>query len=277
MTQVREPVVAGQFYPASPAELRSQIARLLEKERKKMNAVPPEGSIIGGVVPHAGYMFSGYHAVHFFEQVKKSNQPVETVVIVNPSHTGLGPAVALDENDEWESPLGIVSIDREFSDLLPFPRDSRAHDHEHSGEVMLPFLQYFLPGPFRIVPVSFRDQKYSEAKEIATAVHAAAAKLDRKILFIASSDFCHYMPAEQGFELDELVVPHILKLDAPKVELEVRSHRLTICGFGPIMALIEYALLVSPEAKVDILRRGHSGEVMPSSSVVDYISILFCC
>ncbi|MCK5169823.1 MAG: AmmeMemoRadiSam system protein B, partial [Bacteroidales bacterium] len=108
--KIREPAVAGRFYPADKESLIEQIQSAREKELPKINIDLKDNNIIGGVVPHAGYMFSAYQAVHFFEIVKQTNQKFDTVVIVNPNHTGLGHEIAFDSNDIWETPLGQIDL-----------------------------------------------------------------------------------------------------------------------------------------------------------------------
>jgi AmmeMemoRadiSam system protein B len=272
--EIRMPAVAGQFYPASAKKIRETIETLLRTQEGKIDRTMISRHMLGGIVPHAGYIFSGGYAVHFFEILRASKQHFDTIVIVNPNHTGYGPVVALDENEAWETPLGQVPLDTEMMDMLPFPRSSMAHLYEHSGEVMLPFLQYFLDQPFRILPVTFGHPTPEHAGEIASSVFRAAGSLERKILFIASSDFSHFLSPEEGKERDELVVREILAMNTAGVARQVHTHGLTVCGYGPIMALMEYARMADKNPQIAILSRGHSGEVVPSESVVDYITFL---
>ena len=271
----RQPAVAGSFYPSSPKKLREVIGNCLEKENGKIDAPPENGIILGGVVPHAGYIYSGYHAVHFFETLRWSGQHFDTAVIVHPNHTGVGPAIALDDNEEWATPLGKIPIDLKLADLLPFERSEQAHEQEHSGEVMVPFLQYFLPEGLKILPVVMSRQTLENARMIAREIFQGANRLNRSILFIASSDFCHFLSPQTGHDLDELVIREILAFNVEGVASQVRRFTVSVCGFGPIMALIEYSRLKSSSPVAKVLRRGNSGEFYPSQSVVDYVTILF--
>jgi MEMO1 family protein len=273
--KVRKPYVAGKFYPDSGEALRQQIEALLREEYTDIRSDHGIQKIIGAVVPHAGYMFSGRHAVHFFAMLKRAADAFDTFVIVNPNHTGFGPEIAVEANDAWQTPLGQVAIDREFSDLLDFPASDEAHRYEHSGEVMLPFLQFFLDYPFSIVPVTITRQNPANAVMIAEAVIRANAALKRNICMIASSDFCHYVDPEKGKELDQLVVDEILRFNIDGVYRKVRDKKISMCGYGPVMALMEYALRSADKPVAEVLSRGHSGEVYPSPEVVDYITILF--
>ncbi|MCF8379068.1 MAG: AmmeMemoRadiSam system protein B [Bacteroidales bacterium] len=273
--KTRIPAVAGKFYPGTKSELIAQIEQILQKEKPAIQTQLAKKNIFGGIVPHAGYMYSGYQAVHFFEIIRQSETPFETFVIINPNHSGFGAEIALDDNDYWETPLGKAEVDSDLGYQLGFPRSADAHKYEHSGEVMLPLLQYFIPTPFAILPITLTNQNVTNSRIIANRIKEAADTLKRRICVIASSDFTHFETAGKGRMLDEFVVKEILGLNTAGVEQEVKTKNISVCGFGPIMALMEYAKQCTKEPQVTLLKRGHSGEVIPSHEVVDYISMLF--
>jgi len=273
--RIRKPVVSGRFYPAHKDAIIEQIESIYKKEKANIKTNLKEKTIIGGVVPHAGYMFSAYQAVHFFEILKLSGQIFDTVVIINPNHTGLGHEIAFDSFEFWETPLGILAVDTEFGETLGIPLSDVEQRHEHSGEVMLPFLQYFLAYNFKIAPIALSHQTYKNAKYLAQRIQKTAEKLNRKILIIASSDFSHFLSPEEGQKKDQLVLEQILKQDSQAIENVILHHNISVCGYGPIMTLIEFSKLTSPKVDIDILKIGHSGEIIPSHEVVDYVSILF--
>lgn len=277
--KTRKPAVAGQFYPDDKNELIEMLSSIYAKEKSRIDTGLSEKKIIGGVVPHAGYIYSGYEAIHFFEIIKNSKQKFDTIFIINPDHSGYGAEIALDDNDYWETPLGKVELDKDFLNALNLPVSGVAHKYEHSGEVMLPFLQYTLDYTYKIVPVTISKQNYENAKKVANAIYDAnnpdISGLNKKILLIASSDFSHYVEPKIGEKLDNFVLEEILSLNSPGIHKTVTEKNISVCGYGPIMALVEYAKLISPDSKAKILRKGHSGEVMPSNEVVDYVSILF--
>ena len=270
---VRKNSAEGRFYPDSKSELEKLIGELLAKEKKEIRYKLSEKNIIGGVVPHAGYIFSGYEAVHFFEIAK--NQRYDTVVIVNPNHTGMGNSVEVDSHRYWSSPLGNLELDKEMVEALGIPISSVAQSEEHSGEVMIPFLKYFFDYDYKIVPICFLEQNYENAVQLAKKIYQASKKLGRKILIIASSDFSHYVDPELGKNLDDLVIEKILTFDSKELYNKIRNYNISVCGYGPIMTLIEYSKLLKGKAKSEVLRRGNSGEVYPSNEVVDYNSIIF--
>ena len=273
--KIRKAAVAGKFYPGTKNALSDQIQKIHSDERSKINRELSKKKIIGSVVPHAGYMFSGYEAVHFFDIISQTGENYETIIILNPNHSGMGEPIALDAHDYWESPLGVVELDRQFMEVLEIPESAKAHQFEHSAEVMIPLLQYFLNYPYKILPISISRQTYENARLLAEKIVEANIRLQKKILLIASSDFSHYVHPEEGERKDNLVVQEILNLDSEQVFRTVQDHQISVCGYGPIMTLIEYARLVSDNPTAEVIRRGNSGDIIPSSEVVDYITILF--
>ncbi len=273
--KVRRPAVAGRFYPGTATEIKNILERILRHEKENINYSLAGKDIIGGVSPHAGYMFSAYQAVHLFEILKHSKKQFDTFVIINPNHTGYGDEISIDENDTWETPLGLVNVDDELRENLGFTVSSDAHKYEHSGEVMVPMLQYFLDYRFKILPVTLSHQNVENAKLIANRIFETNKTMNRKLFFIASSDFSHYVNPDLGKRLDAFVINEILNLNPEGVYREIREKQVSACGFGPIMTLIEYSKLIARKPVAEILKTGNSGEVIPSDEVVDYVSMIF--
>ena len=273
--KVRYPTVAGAFYPGTPDEINQLVDRILDAERKNIDYSYSKRKIIGGVVPHAGYIYSAYEAVHFFDIIRKSAIEYDTFIIINPNHTGYGEYIEVDSSDSWDTPLGNVPLDTGLAQELDLPLSHRAQQQEHSAEVMLPLLQKFLPYDFKILPVSMLRQNPVSALELAEKVWNAKALLNRKLMIIASSDFSHFESPVDGIRKDDMVLQQIEKQDSKKLYDTVIRNRISVCGYGPIMTLIEYARLVSEDPQSSILARGNSGKTRPSDSVVDYITILF--
>ncbi len=274
-TSVRKPAVAGRFYPDNKTELKRLIDKIYKAEKSKINLSYANKNIYGAVVPHAGYMFSAYQAVHFFDILRNQKQTFDTFIIINPNHTGFGEAIALESHQYWQTPFGFVESDKEFADNLDFTVSDIAHKNEHSGEVMLPLLQYFVDYDFQIVPITLSDQTVENAKLLAEKIWKVQQKLGRKVCVIASSDFSHFLSADEGKQLDQLVLNQIQQKNIERLYDEVKENKISVCGFGPIMSLMEYSRLQNADYQSDILARGHSGEIIPSNEVVDYISILF--
>ncbi len=273
--KTRNAVVAGSFYPGTKKEIDNLLDRIYNHEKQNISTGLASRNLIGAVAPHAGYIFSAYEAVHVFEILKKSPVQFDTFFIINPNHTGYGKEIEVDSNERWETPLGYLEIDTDFVQHLDLPVSDMAQTREHSAEVMLPFLQKWLDYPYKIVPICVLRQNPSTAKEIAGKIYHANNVLKKKIFIIASSDFSHYVNPETGKEKDNMVLKEIEHLDSEHLYETVVKNRISVCGYGPIMTLIEYAKLAAEKPETTILARGHSGKTMPSSSVVDYVSILF--
>lgn len=274
-TLIRKAQFAGKFYPATSAEIEHML-RFIEKiESPKVNVQFAQQNICGGIVPHAGYQYSGYHAFHFYEILKHSPIQFDTFVIINPNHSGLGSGLFNSSGARyWETPLGKVEQDMELLDALNLQNNDNAHDSEHSGEVQLPFLQHFIPYTFKIVMLTMNHQQPESAALLANIIHDGTTKTSRKVLLIASSDFSHYESPETGYRKDQFLVDKILLLESTGCFQQVKKHHISACGYGPIMTVIEYLKLIASNPRIVLLRRGHSGEVSHSNRVVDYLSFL---
>lgn len=271
---VRKSSMAGSFYPDSPEEITEIFEDALKKEKGNIKTELKNKNIVGGVSPHAGYIYCVREAVHLFEIIREKGEIYDTVVIVNPNHTGYGEAVSVDSNQFWETPYGSIEVDTEFGAELSFPKEPMAQRFEHSGEVMLPYLQYFIGASFKILPICMMRQDLQTAINIAEKIKDASEKLGRKILILISSDFTHLKSPEKGAELDSYAIESLLQMDSHEFQRRVLEKDISICGMGPIMVLMEYSKMILKNPKLEILKRGHSGEVYPSAEVVDYVSIL---
>jgi len=261
---MRPPAVAGLFYPSSPDELGELVDSLL-------SSVPdyPKRNYIAAIVPHAGYIYSGPIAAHAYKAI--SSVTPDHLVVAGPNHTGYGAAVSVWPRGSWETPLGAVPIDEGAVDhILTHSAfavaDYDAHHYEHSVEVQLPFLQRIYDN-FSFVPITLMYQAPDVAIDLAAA-------LPRGTLFLASSDFSHYVPADVGKAQDLKAIQYILNLDVDGFYAFVRENDVSACGIGPIMTAMEYARRVG--ARAELLAFGNSGDVTGDySNVVDYAAIVF--
>lgn len=272
---IREPSVEGRFYPFGKDTIFDQISEMERKARYPDH----EGhyqTTIGAIVPHAGHVYSGYQTIPFFRLLRQRRELPETFIILHPNHTGTGPDIALDPHDSWKNSAGIVPQDQELGDALGYPYDEVAHRHEHSAEVIIPYLQYFFEGhPFRILPICMKRQTSEQAEELAKRLYSVRKHHQRNMMVIASSDFSHFVSPGKGFQDDQMVLDQLDARDTDALEDTVVTNNISVCGYGPIMTLMNYSGLVSKDYRTTILARGHSGEVYPSREVVDYISVLF--
>ncbi|MCF8217811.1 MAG: AmmeMemoRadiSam system protein B [Bacteroidales bacterium] len=273
--KTRRATFAGQFYPADKNALYKLIEKIEKQEANKIDLSYADKKIIGGIVPHAGYEFSGYEAIHFFHNLQKTAEQPDTVVILNPDHSGVSMPVSVDNHDQWESPAGSSEVDHELAEATGLPK-SQAYAREHSGEVMIPFVQYYLDKSTKILPITISQQNPENARQVAKSLVNAKNQVDRKITIIASSDFSHFVNPNQGIKFDNLVIKQINKLDTDAVYQAIRQNNISVCGFGPIMTLIEYAKQIADNPSASILARGNSGKKRPlDTEVVDYVSMIF--
>jgi AmmeMemoRadiSam system protein B len=272
--RTRSAAVEGRFYPSTKSRIFDQIMDIEQSGRYPEPDLSPD-KVFGAVLPHAGHIYSGYQTIPFFQVIKRHNLVPDTFVIVHPNHSGHGAPLAIDNAELWSNSIGEVPVDTELASAMELPFDSRAHAREHSAEVIIPFIQYFFSEhPFSIVPVCMMEQTHKNAVHVAERIRAAQEKTGRKIMLIASCDFSHFLPPSEGAELDQVILDKIFERNAQGVERAVIDKRVSVCGYGPIMSLMEYASSQSTDYHIDILARGHSGEVSSSPEVVDYISLI---
>lgn len=191
--QVRKPVVAGQFYPGQHDSCVSAIHECFEAAN--LNEPLPE-TIVAGIVPHAGWTFSGGLAALVFSAIKQQHEKVNTFVIFGAAHSYLGNSPAVSDRGVWTTPIGEIVIDEELADAIlsagQAVSDPSAHLHEHSIEVQVPFIQDLFAGA-KIVPVLVPPTE--QAVELGTRVGEIISQQEgKKIVCIGSTDLTHYGP-----------------------------------------------------------------------------------
>ena len=166
---VRRPVVAGQFYPADAAELRT----LVDGYLAAAPPVPETGQArpLALIAPHAGYIYSGQTAGRAYSLVRGG--PYDVVVIIGPSHRyGFG-GCSVYPKGGFETPLGVAVVDEEAAAAIRraggFDYIPEAFAEEHSLEVQVPFVQRALPTA-KIVPVIMGGQDEATTKALAGAL-----------------------------------------------------------------------------------------------------------
>lgn len=264
---IRRPQVAGQFYPASPSGLRKELEALVEKKEKKEDA-------LGLVSPHAGYIYSGAVAGACFSKVNLT----KTVIILGPNHTGYGAAFSIMTEGTWQMPMGSIEIDAVLAKKILqaseyLKEDSQAHLYEHSIEVQLPFLQFFLP-EVKIVPIVVSRADFATYDQIGKAIAKVITEAGKHYLIVASSDMTHYEPQEKAKAQDELAIQAILKLDAEELLRRIKKSHITMCGYGPTVVMLSAARELGAK-QARLLKYQTSGDTSGDySSVVGYAGIM---
>jgi len=274
---MRYPAVAGGFYERSRDALVRQIKECYTHPLGP-GRVPEvrkgERRLVGLVVPHAGYMYSGPVAAHSYAALAADGWP-RSFVILGPNHHGQGAPLALTKHD-WQTPLGSATVDVDLYAALskpPLEEDILAHRDEHSIEVQLPFLQS-LHEAVSFVPICMAFQEYEVAAEVGELV--ADAVKGRDVVLIASSDFTHVgsqylqlpprgMSApEFAKEQDSKAIEMILALDAKRFAAKVAQAEISMCGYGPVAAMLTAAKRLGAD-RVKLLKYATSSDVSRDS------------
>lgn len=268
--EVRQPAVAGAFYPADPGELQAMVNEDLAQVE---NLPTIDGRIIAIIVPHAGLVYSGQIAAYCYKLLEGSG--FDKVVLCGPSHRyGFDGVSVYGPRVEWLTPLGKVKCDDDLCQrLVNFDRGigviPAAHAQEHCLEVQLPYLQTVL-GDFTIAPVIMGYPRTTTIDLLARALESLPA--DDNTLLVASSDWQHYKPASEGWKFDSLGIECIRDLNPDRLEKYLADDKTEACGGGSVVAVMKAAIARGAN-RVKILKHGDSGDVTgDKSSVVGYLA-----
>ena len=165
MTSVRQPAVAGAFYPGDAKELDATVRSYLAQAGEPTGPAPK-----AVIAPHAGYIYSGQVAASAYARLKPARQSIRRVVLLGPCHRLPVRGLALSGADAFLTPLGEVPVDREAGGaILDLPQVEvfdDSHAEEHSLEVQLPFLQVIFGKDMSIVPVVIGNQSRENVEEL---------------------------------------------------------------------------------------------------------------
>ncbi|HEY5594843.1 MAG TPA: AmmeMemoRadiSam system protein B [Nitrospiria bacterium] len=264
---LRSPAVAGRFYSAAPEQLRNQVEQYIEKDQPRQ----PARAL---VCPHAGLIYSGPVAGAVYSRV----QIPDTLLLIGPNHTGLGPPVSVYGNGGWTMPSGTISVDGGLAaavlERCPLAEsDTEAHQFEHCIEVQLPFLHYFRPD-VSIVPVIMMSIDLRVCRQLGEAMASAIMDAGRPVLLIASTDMSHYEPDAVARKKDQWAIDEILSLDPVGLHRVIREKEISMCGFAPTVAALFAALrLGAKQAKlIKYMTSGETGG--DTNHVVGYAGLL---
>ncbi len=189
----RKPTVAGQFYPASAQQCREEIRQCIQARPLPETFVSP---LAAGIVPHAGWIFSGDLAGMTFAAIQKANGAVDSFILLGAVHRWFGHSPAVYPSGSWQSPLGEIFIDEDLAGRVIKQTDAEpnpeAHRGEHSIEVQIPFVQYLFPEA-KIVPilVPLDVDVTAFGRDLTRVIRDCP---DRRIVCVASTDLTHYGP-----------------------------------------------------------------------------------
>lgn len=267
MVIIREPVVAGMFYPGTATSLSAQLESFLGESVAKED-------VLGVLSPHAGYMYSGEIAGAVIARVVLR----DTCVIMGPNHTGLGEPFSLMAEGVWMTPLGDVEVDSTLAEKILeksqyLKHDAVAHLEEHSIEVQLPFLQFLKPD-VKIVPIVIASGSGDIYKDIGRSVAESIMETDAKAVILASSDMNHYEPQHIAEEKDGKAIESILRLDEDELLERVGELRISMCGYGPAVSLIAACKELGATTATLVMHKTSGDVTGDYRSVVGYAGIL---
>jgi hypothetical protein len=259
-TFVRPPAVAGRFYPNHPEALLREIRSYTGSTGEKLRA-------LGCLVPHAGYMYSGHIAGAVYARL----QLPKTFILLCPNHTGIGQPLAIMSDGRWLTPLGEVRIDTALAGALKdeFPQlseDVMAHRAEHALEVQLPFLQAQV-GQFAFVPIAIGVSQFEVLEALGEAMARVIATEKVRPLIVASSDMNHYESDAITRVKDHKAIDKILALDPRGLYDVVRREDISMCGYGPAVAMLTAAKRLGARA-AQVIKYGTSGDISGDRDLV---------
>ncbi|MGA2413171.1 MAG: AmmeMemoRadiSam system protein B [Candidatus Sulfotelmatobacter sp.] len=261
-TAVRHPAVAGRFYPLDPEQLRGEVGTYLAQ-----TPLQTPTCAVGCIVPHAGYMYSGHVAGAVFSALKIP----ELCLVLCPNHTGMGRPLAIMSDGAWKTPLGDVPIDSVFAAVLKercplLQEDSAAHRSEHAIEVELPFLQLLQP-QLRFVPIALGTGQFEILAQLGEAIAEGIAAQHERILMVTSSDMNHYESEAVTRGKDRSAIEPILALDARALYDAVITQQVSMCGFGPAVAMLTAARKLGATS-AELVKYATSGDVSGDREMV---------
>ncbi len=286
------PQVSGTFYPSDAAALRRMIGEMLDRAAGAGAKAAGKGRLLGFIVPHAGYRYSGPVAAHAFALLRENT--FKRVIVLGPAHRRFYRVPALLDAGAYRTPLGDIPVDRKAVMALAKSGaaavDGEKFKGEHALEVELPFLQAAL-GRFQLVPLMISAPDSGAARKLARAIFDLFSPADT--LVVASSDMSHDFPYDVAVAMDENALRYVKALDTSgllaaygrfrKAGMSVRLQGDALepecaqfCGMGPVMTIMEYAKLFRP-AEVVVLDRRNSGDIVGdrNSRIVGYSAVAF--
>lgn len=266
--KVRQPAVAGSFYPGSETVLKKDVSSML-------SAAKPagiQGKVMGLISPHAGYVYSGQVAAYAYRTV--SGRRFDAVIIVAPSHRVAFRGNSIYREGRYATPLGEVETAADVAEAIAkadplTTARSDAHAQEHSLEVQVPFLQMTVPD-LKIVPIVMGDQSLEAARSLAAAIVDASRGKD--VLLVASTDLSHFHNYDEAVRLDRVVIDRVKAYDPEGLARDLDLDKCEACGGGPMVTVMLAARELGA-SKAAILKYANSGDVTGDhSQVVGYLA-----
>ena len=256
---LRAPAVAGRFYPRDREELLAEVRSFVPHRKPS--------PLLGCVVPHAGYMYSGPVAGAVYATAEV---PAKCIILC-PNHTGMGQPLAIMSHGAWDTPLGSAPIDSELAGALKnrcslLREDAEAHKTEHATEVQLPFLQVVRPD-FTFVPIALGTSNFEALTELGAAIAQSISAQEGQVLIIASSDMNHYESDAVTRVKDRKAIMQMEAMNPRGLFDVVMNEAITMCGFGPAVVMMTAAKRLGATSG-ELVKYATSGDVSGDRGMV---------
>ena len=277
-TDVRLPTVAGSFYPASPGALTAKLQGFINDAKIPLI----KGELIGIIVPHAGYDYSGHVAANAFKLLE--GKTFDTVILIGLAHRYPVRGAALYAHGAFRTPLGDIQVDEELATKILEMDGSlshlpAAHEQEHSIEVQLPFLQIML-SDFLIVPILLQDDSPRNINVLSKAITSAIDK--RSVLIVGTTDLCHYPEYSEAVKSDSVIIEAVTHFDTDYLrntmndymdKYKVANLHCMMCSTGAIYTTMEITKALGCD-RITLLKAANSGDVLLGAhdQVVGYMA-----
>jgi AmmeMemoRadiSam system protein B/AmmeMemoRadiSam system protein A len=269
---VRQPAVAGGFYPGDAREVERMVERLFAA-----SAAPAATESWSGIlVPHAGWMYSGRLAAAVFRRVTIPSR----AIILCPRHRPQGARWAVAPHRRWLFPGGALASDPELAARLAkavtgLALNAAAHREEHAIEVQLPLLARVAP-QVRVVGITVGDGSLPELLRFGGELAGVLAEMPERPLLVISSDMNHFADDTETRRVDRLALDAIATLDPACVYDTVRRNRISMCGMGPCVIVMETLRQLQCLHRCEAVGYATSAEASGSTDrVVGYAGLLF--
>ncbi|MEA3289401.1 MAG: AmmeMemoRadiSam system protein B [Campylobacterota bacterium] len=237
---IREEAVSGQFYPDTKDEIIRYIEHfnnILKQNKIKTDKSSNPKALI---VPHAGYVYSGFTANLAYKYIPKN---IKNVIVIGPSHKFAFEGASVSMYDSYSTPLGSFEINRSLGtslmekfDFLSF--DDKVHC-EHSTETQFPFIKYYMPN-VKVLEIVYSSASY---KDISKVIQELLE--DKENFVVISTDLSHFYDQDTANKLDNICLASIDKLD-----LDIEKKGCQACGMIGVKAIIDTAKIKSMQSKL---------------------------
>jgi hypothetical protein len=281
---VRRADFAGAWYPGTESECRRVIGAFSEGS---VTCSSFRQGLLGGIVPHAGWYYSGQIAFNVIKCLKDDAMPDIFVIFGRHLHPGSSNYIMKD--GAWDTPLGELEIEsglaeRLISEFKFTIETSSRYEQDNTIELQLPFIKYLFPD-VKILPIGVPPKASSIG--IGERIAELAEETGKKIFVIGSTDLTHYgynygnVPKGTGKkavewvknENDKRMIDLILDMNPEGIIAESLANSNACCS-GAVAAAVA-ALKKMGALRGEKLIYRTSYDIRPDDSFVGYVGVVF--